>query len=141
MYYGGASKTKSNYTSTNRNTVLLRAILNVLKSIDKSDKKNEFILAYVRTITTLLEKKYSAVKNINKSNNTSSSNKSKKSGKGSNMDSKYSFYAGKAAQLMEDNSSMQSLQGQLLSMQQGSNEDEYEEMNYLIEELVKLTQD
>jgi hypothetical protein len=130
----------ANNTDANERTyIMLRSMLTLLKSIEKSEQNEDDILAVLKKIYSKISK--------NSSSSSSSSSKTtkktttttkKKKGKGSEL------YSGKATDMADidlSSSSTSSLASQLSTMSNAHNSEDYDEMNTLIEELTKITQD
>ena len=107
-------------------------MLTILRSLDKSAKKNDNILETLRKIYTEIAGK-SSVSTSTKKTTT----KSNKKGKGSEI------YAGKAAQLSAASiaANTSAMMNQLKDIQTSVDEEDYSEMNDLIEQLNKIISD
>ena len=120
-----------------RNYILLRSMLTLLKSIEKSERKNADIVTILKKMYSKMGGSTSALNAILKNSSKSkSSNSDKKKAKGSEL------YSGKAAQMANRmNNSSSSDMARLASITQSHSEDEYSEMNELIKELTRITMD
>lgn len=119
-----------------RNYILLRSMLTLLKSIEKSERKNADIVTILKKMYSKMGGSTSALNAILKNSKSKSSNSDKKKAKGSEL------YSGKAAQMANRmNNSSSSDMARLASITQSHSEDEYSEMNELIKELTRITMD
>lgn len=119
-----------------RNYILLRSMLTLLKSIEKSERKNADIVTILKKMYSKMGGSTSALNAILKNSKSKSSKSDKKKGKGSEL------YSGKAAQMANRmNNSSSSDMARLASITQSHSEDEYSEMNELIKELTRITMD
>ena len=111
-------------------------MLTLLKSIEKSERKNADIVTILKKMYSKMGGSTSALNAILKNSKSKSSNSNKKKAKGSEL------YSGKATQMANRmNNSSSSDMARLASITQSHSEDEYSEMNELIKELTRITMD